>query len=216
MARHYFKNIPNIRYRNTLDSSTSRTNFINVKNLFLRAKLQESVNRDITFLQSYTIAEGARPDTVAESLYGDPSLDWVILTVANIINVKNDWPMSGKVLYKYCEEKYGNDLNATQFYETREVRNNEGKLIMPSGKIVDSTFTIPDPDNPQITLSLSSPNPLILGISNYLSETRQNERKRNIKVMREEYLTMFIMDMKDTLKYTKSSQYQSPNLKIAT
>ena len=42
------------------------------------------------------------------------------------------------------------------------------------------------------------------------------KRKRNIKVMREEYLTMFIMDMKDTLKYTKSSQYQSPNLKIAT
>ena len=34
MARHYFKNIPNIRYRNTLDSSTSRTNYITVKNLF--------------------------------------------------------------------------------------------------------------------------------------------------------------------------------------
>ena len=101
MARHYFRNIPDIRYKNTLDSSTSRTNYITVKNLFLRAKLKESVNRDITFLQSYTIAEGARPDTVAESLYGDPSLDWVVLTVANIINVKNDWPMSGKVLYKY-------------------------------------------------------------------------------------------------------------------
>ena len=77
------------------------------------------------------------------------------------------------------------------FSETREVRNNDGKLIMPAGKIVDSTFTIPDPDNPQITLSLSSPNPLIIGISNYLSETRQNERKRNIKVVNKSRILRF-------------------------
>ena len=87
MAKHYFSNIPNIRYRNNLSDSNSRANFITVKNLFLRAKIQERVNSDITFLQSYTIDEGARPDTVAEDIYGDPKLDWVILTVANIINV---------------------------------------------------------------------------------------------------------------------------------
>tara|TARA_X000000368_G_C23005730_1_gene701089 strand:- start:397 stop:1047 length:651 start_codon:yes stop_codon:yes gene_type:complete len=216
MSRHYFKNLPNLRYKNTLDSNNSRSNYITVKNLFLRAKLRNTVNSDVTFLQSYTIEEGSRPDTVANDLYGDPSLDWVILTVANIINVKNDWPMSSKVLYKYCEEKYGNDLNATQFYETREVRDSSGKLIMPSGKIVDADFSIPDPDNNNIRLNLGSSNPLILGISNYLAETRKNEIKRNIKIMREEYLTMFILDMKDALKYTKSSQYESPNLKIST
>ena len=216
MAKHYFSNIPNIRYRNKLSDSNSRGNFVTVKNLFLRAKIQESVNRDITFLQSYTIDEGARPDTVAEDLYGDPKLDWVILTVANIINVISDWPMSSKVLYNYCEDKYGNDLNATQFYETREVKDNLGRLILPAGKIVDRSFTIQDPDIHNITLSVDSPDPLIIGISNYLAETRENEKKRNIKVMREEYLTTFLLDMRETLRYTKSSKYQTPTLKIAT
>ncbi len=216
MAKHYFSNIPNIRYRNKLSDSNSRGNFVTVKNLFLRAKIQERVNRDITFLQSYTIDEGARPDTVAEDLYGDPKLDWVILTVANIINVKSDWPMSSKVLYNYCEDKYGNDLNATQFYETREVKDNLGRLILPAGKIVDRSFTIQDPDIHNITLSVDSPDPLIIGISNYLAETRENEKKRNIKVMREEYLTTFLLDMRETLRYTKSSKYQTPTLKIST
>ena len=215
MSRHYFKNVPNLRYKNTLSSSNSSTNFLTVKNLFLRAKLRDDVSKSITFLQSYTIEEGARPDTVAEDLYGDPSLDWIILTVANITNVRNEWPMSSRVLYKYCEEKYGNDLNATQFYETREVKNGDGKLILPAGLIVDRDFTIRDPDTHNVTLSIDSPNPLVIGISNYLSETRENEKKRNIKIMREEYLTTFLLDMRDSLKYTKSSQYQSPNLKVS-
>tara|TARA_B100001250_G_scaffold117681_1_gene99888 strand:- start:772 stop:1422 length:651 start_codon:yes stop_codon:yes gene_type:complete len=215
MSRHYFKNVPNLRYKNNLSSNNSSANFLTVKNLFLRAKLRDDVSKSITFLQSYTIEEGARPDTVAEDLYGDPSLDWIVLTVANITNVRNEWPMSNRVLYKYCEEKYGNDLNATQFYETREVKNGDGKLILPAGLIVDRDFTIRDPDTHNVTLSVDSPNPLVIGINNYLSETRENEKKRNIKIMREEYLTTFLLDMRDTLKYTKSSQYQSPDLKIA-
>ena len=82
-------------------------------------------------------------------------------------------------------------------------------MILPAGKVVDSNFTIPDPDTHNITL-----NPVI-GISNYLAETRNNEKKRNIKIMRKEYLTMFLMDMKEALEYTKSSQFESRFLKNA-
>ena len=31
-----------------------------------------------------------RPDNVAEDLYGNSQLDWIILTVANIINVRDE------------------------------------------------------------------------------------------------------------------------------
>ena len=36
----------------------------------------------------YTIKEGIRPDMVAQELYDNPELDWVVLTSANIINVR--------------------------------------------------------------------------------------------------------------------------------
>tara|TARA_B100001094_G_scaffold275952_1_gene283807 strand:- start:1456 stop:2115 length:660 start_codon:yes stop_codon:yes gene_type:complete len=215
MSKHYFQNIPNIGYKNNLTTSVDRQNYIYAKNLFLRAKVRDDVSKEITFLNSYNIREGKRPQDIADELYGDPTLDWVVLTVANIINVRDEWPMTGKVLYDYCATKYGNELNDTAFYETKEVRDNQNRLILPGGKVVDSNFTIPDPDNPQITLSLGSSEPLVIGISNFLAETRNNEKKRNIKVMREEYLTMFLMDMRETLTYTKSSQFESRFLKNA-
>jgi len=215
MSKHYFQNLPNIGYKNNLTTSVDRQNYIYAKNLFLRAKVRDDVSKEITFLNSYNIREGKRPQDIADELYGDPTLDWVVLTVANIINVRDEWPMTGKVLYDYCATKYGNELNDTAFYETKEVRDNQNRLILPGGKVVDSNFTIPDPDNPQITLSLGSSEPLVIGISNFLAETRNNEKKRNIKVMREEYLTMFLMDMRETLTYTKSSQFESRFLKNA-
>ena len=72
---------------------------------------------------------------------------------------------------------------------------------MPKGKIVDSNFTIPKPGAPTVTL-----NPVV-GISNYDYETRLNEKKSNIFVLREEYLQDFLDDMRNIMTYQESSEY---------
>ena len=167
---------------------------------------------NVAYLRSYTIEDGERPMDVADKIYGDPSLDWIVLIGANIINARTDWPMSSKTLYNYCERKYGPDLNATKFYETIQVKDSNGRLVMPKGLRVDKTFTIPDPDNHNITLSGEK---IVLGITNWMSETRANEDKRSIKVMRREYLTSFILEMKEALSYKDSSQTKSRNLEKA-
>lgn len=207
MSKHYFKHVPDIRYKNPLTSSPNNDNYVTIKNLFLRAKLRNDVFSDVTFLRSYTIKEGMRPDNVAEEIYGNSQLDWIILVTANIINVREEWPMSSNVLYQYCEDKYGLAINDTRHHETEEVRNAEGKLIIPAGQIVDADYTIP---NPLVFNTTINP---VVPISNFLAETRVNEAKRNIKIMRREYLTMFMMDMKEALEYTKSSQFINKKLK---
>jgi len=207
MSKHYFKHVPDIRYKNPLTSSPNNDNYVTIKNLFLRAKLRNDVFSAVTFLRSYTIKEGMRPDNVAEEIYGNSQLDWIILVTANIINVREEWPMSSNVLYQYCEDKYGLAINDTRHHETEEVRNAEGKLIIPAGQIVDADYTIP---NPLVFNTTINP---VVPISNFLAETRVNEAKRNIKIMRREYLTMFMMDMKEALEYTKSSQFINKKLK---
>ena len=212
MASHYFSNLPNIQYRNPLSSSYDSENYVTAKNLFIRTKIRDDVLPDISFLRSYTVEDSERPMDVAEKIYGDPMYDWVVMITSNIINVRTDWPLSSKSLYEYCADKYGGDLNATRFYETREIKDKQGRLVMPGGKKVDKTFTIPHPDNHNITLSGDD---LVLGISNFLAETRENENKRNIRLMRREYLIGFVQGMQEELQYVPSSQTRNRELKRA-
>ena len=151
----YFRELPNLLYPSFLSEKTSSLDYIEVKNIFRRVKVRDDLYKNFVVFQKYEIPEGARPDTVAEDLYGTPNLDWVVLTVSGIINVRNEWPLSNRDLYNYCFEKYGDSLNNTRFFETTEVKDSNGRLTLPKGKIVDSNFTIPNPTNPSATLNLS-------------------------------------------------------------
>ena len=197
----YFRELPNLLYPSFLPEKTSSLDYVEVKNIFRRIKIRDDLYNNFTIFQKYEIPEGARPDTVAENLFGSANFDWVVLTVAGIINVRNEWPLSNHDLYNYCLDKYGDSLNSVRFFETKEVKDSSGRLILPKGKVVDSNFTIPNPTNPSATL-----NPVV-GISNFIYETRLNEEKRNINILREEYLQEFLDDMRQIMTYADSSEY---------
>ena len=197
----YFRELPNIRYPSFLKEKTSSFDYVEAKNLFRRTKLRDDLQNNFTVFERYEIPMGFRPDVVAEELYGSDQLDWVVLTVAGILNVRNEWPLSDRDLYDYSFDKYGEDLNSVRFFETKEVKDTNGRLILPKGKVVDSNFTIPKPDEPTATL-----NPVV-GISNYEYETRLNDEKRSIFVLREEYLQQFLNDMREIMTYDESSEY---------
>ena len=197
----YFRELPNLLYPSFLPEKTSSLDYVEVKNIFRRVKIRDDLYKNFVIFQKYEIPEGARPDTVAEDLFGSANFDWVVLTVAGIINVRNEWPLSNHDLYNYCLDKYGDSLNSVRFFETKEVKDSSGRLILPKGKVVDSNFTIPNPTNPSATL-----NPVV-GISNFIYETRLNEEKRNINVLREEYLQEFLDDMRQIMTYADSSEY---------
>ena len=197
----YFRELPNLRYPSFLREKKSSLDYIEVKNVFRRIKLRDDLQSNFTIFNKYEIEEGMRPDTVAEELYGNPEFDWIVLTVAGILNVRNEWPLNNRDLYNYCLDKYDDSLNSVRFFETKEVKNADGKLILPKGKVVDSGFTIPNPDNVSATL-----NPVV-GISNYEYETRLNDEKRNIYVLREGYIQTFLNDIREIMTYDESSEF---------
>lgn len=202
----YFRELPNLEYQSFLSSRKGSDDYLLVKNIFRRVKLRDDLQNVFTIFNKYQIQEGARPDTVAEELYGSSQYDWVVLVGANIINVRNEWPLSDRDIYRYSEELYGNDLNDVHHYETKEIKDSNGRLILPAGKIVDSTFTIPDPNIPIQTL-----NPVV-GISNYEYEVRKNNKKRDIYVLKPAYLQQVINDTRKAMTYDRSSQYINDKL----
>ena len=204
-----FRELPNIEYLSVLSDRDSSLDYIKVKNLFRRVKVRDDLKKYFTIFDRVTVKDGARPDQVADIVYGNAELDWVVLITAGIINVNNEWPLSSYELYNYSLEKYGALLNATKHYETIEIRDQKNRLILPKGKIVDSDFSIPNPNNPLTDLT---GNAIRIGVSYYEYETRLNENKRELDLLKPRYLDQFLKDMRKIMKYSRSSQYVSTRL----
>ena len=88
MANNYFKNLPDFEYVNRTEDGKRISDYTKVKNLFKRGKLREDIFQNTTFFEKYQIEGDDRPDNVADKVYGDPTLDWVVLLSNNIINIQ--------------------------------------------------------------------------------------------------------------------------------
>ena len=103
----YFRELPELYYQSFLSNSNSSQNYLLVKNLFRRGKLRDDLQNVFTIFNKYEIVEGARPDTVAEEMYGSAELDWVVLMTAGIVNARDEWPLSDKEIYEFLTYRYG-------------------------------------------------------------------------------------------------------------
>ncbi len=279
----YFRQLPNIQYESFLSDKQSSQDYILVKNIFRRCKIRDDLQNILTIFNSYEIKDGQRPELVALEVYGSIEYDWVVITTSGITNIRDQWPLSNKDLYEYCQRIY-DDMDGIHHYETIEIKDDQGRLILPSGKIVNSNFKISYYDSfgalytnntslkihtatatknsniasntiyvltnksniivgdfyfdgnnkikiTQVNLQsieLESPitqsvtkdqiltfdrhnvstiaNPII-PVTNYEYESKKNNDKRLIYILKPEYLSEVIKDMKRELFYDLSSQY---------
>ena len=207
----YFRELPDVEYQSFLSDAISSQDYLKVKNLFRRNKLRDDLQNVFTIFNKYEIVEGARPDTVAEEIYGKADLDWVVLMTAGIINVRDEWPLSNYQLYKYAENKYGvENLNDINYYETKEVKDSNGRLILPAGKDVNEDFTLNYSDN-GIKVSVSGIS-VRRGVSNWEYETIKNNKKSSIYLLKQGYLQQFLNDMREIMTYGLSSEYVNESL----
>jgi len=207
----YFRELPDVEYQSFLSDAISSKDYLTVKNLFRRNKLRDDLQNVFTLFNKYQIPEGARPDTVAEAFYGSAELDWVVLMTAGIINVRDEWPLSNYHLYYHVENKYGvENLSNIHHYETIEVKDSKGRLILPAGKDVNEDFTLNYSDDGS-KVSLSGDD-VRRGVTNWEYETRKNNEKSSIYLLKRGYLQQFLNDMRDIMTYGLSSQYINESL----
>ena len=207
----YFRELPDVEYQSFLSDAISSKDYLLVKNLFRRNKLRDDLQNVFTLFNKYQIPEGARPDTVAEAFYGSAELDWVVLMTAGIINVRDEWPLSNYHLYYHVENKYGvENLSNIHHYETIEVKDSKGRLILPAGKDVNEDFTLNYSDDGS-KVSLSGDD-VRRGVTNWEYETRKNNEKSSIYLLKRGYLQQFLNDMREIMTYGLSSQYINESL----
>jgi len=289
----YFRELPNLEYESPFANRISSSSYVQAKNIFRRMKIRDDLQNIFTVFNKYEIRDGARPDTIAEEIYGKSDLDWVVLISANIINVRDQWPLSSKDLYEYTVSKYGlENINDVHHYETKEVKDSDGNLILSKGQIVDKDFPIfysdvdrtygqignlniksnenefidgtyqnigattngvgigasftvtvnggkieavtitdkgkdydlnetiqfigipkiSDSSDISATVSIKERLTNTIAISNYEYETRENQKKQTIYLLKPSYLQQFLNDMRTEMVYDDSSQYVDKSL----
>ena len=211
----YFKQVPNFEYVSRIAGSKNISDYIAVKNLFKKGKIRDDIFQELAFFEKYKISGNDRPDNVAFEVYRDSKLDWVILLSNNIINVQSEWPLLQDDFDRYLIEKYGdyNTLyNGIHHYETSEVKNSQGVTVVPSGLEVSSPYTISYYDY-LTSLQVDTGN-IAVPVTNYDYEIKLEDAKRNIFLLKKEYLGIITNDMPEIMEYREgATQYVSSTLK---
>ena len=211
----YFSEVPDFEYVSRLPDSKI-SDYIRVKNLFKRGFLREDIFRDLTFFTKYQVRGDDRPDNVAFEIYKDSTLDWLVLTANNIVNIQNEWPIPNNVFDELMTEKYGtyeNLIGGIHHYETIEVKDARNVVIVNAGLQVESTYSITFLDERAGDMKTVTPT---IPITNYQYEQKVNEAKRNIYLLKPKYLQVVRDDIEDLMTYREgSTQYVSETLKRA-
>ena len=232
----YFRELPEIAYQSPLSHKNSSTDFIVIKNIFRRVKLLDYLKDATSLFNKFIIGDGDRPDTIAEILYGDSRLDYIVILVAGITNINHEWPLQDYQVYDYALAKYKTEeeMMKIRYYKTFEIKDDQNRQILPPNLIVDADFKmygsstqagsvrynlISEAGNTQLddkdeyTVVTDK---IARAVTNLEYEYSENEKKREIDVLNSGYLQTFINDLRDIVKYDKNSSYITSSLAQTT
>lgn len=154
----YFSHFPSILYPFKMNG---KTHLVRVKDIALNVRVKKEIINNITVYDTYDIQDGDTPEILAEKIYGDAQLHWVIMLVNDRYDFYNDFPLSSDALASYVENKYG------------QGNENEQHLIFGSPHFEDINNNIVDgPATETIT-----------AVTNFDYEFKRNEAKRRIKIL---------------------------------
>ena len=220
---NYFRKLPDFEYVSRLPDAKI-SDYITVKNIFKKNELSKDIVDEATVFTEYQIQGDDRPDNVAFEIYRDSTLDWLILLCNNIINIQSEWPLLQNDFDRFILDKYAifdttlytsayNYLySGIHHYETKEIKDSNGVVIVPQGLHVASDYSITywDTTVNGYVAQTDVPEP----VTNYEYESDIENRKRNIRILKPIYLNIVRDDMKELMTYKKGgTQYVSTTLK---
>ena len=210
----YFRQVPDFDYVNRDSDGKNIGDYQVVKNLFKRVKIRPDILENLAYFTQYRISGDDRPDNVAFEIYGDESFDWLVMLANNIMNVQTEWPMSQAAFNDFLIKKYG-DIEKSRnihHYETREMKNDRGEIVVPKGLTVPKNYRVEyfDVERGQYVIRTNE----VDAVTNYTYEVRKEEAKRNIYLLKAEYVELVLDDVERLMPYKKgSTQYVSRTLK---
>ena len=175
----YFSSFPVIPYGST-DGTVK-----NVTNLLRRVAIRTKVKSNAALYDTYNVKNGETPEIIADKLYEDPELHWVVLLINNVTDRYHDWPMSEQQFNSYLNEKYS-DPDGIHHHE----------ISQESG---DTTQKIEVYD-PDLISSDTDAYTSATAITNREFEESEQDKKRKIRLLDPVFIDQFVDEFRSLIK----------------
>ena len=197
----YFRQVPEFDYINRTDDGKNIGDYTTVKNLFKRVKLRQDILENVAYFTEYKVQ-------------GDDTFDWLVLLSNNIVNIQSEWPMTNAAFNDFLIKKYGSyeAIEGIHHYESQEVKNNADDVLIPKGIDVPADYKVEYYE--QSTGQYVTKFNIADAVTNYTYEIRKEEKKRNIYLLKTDYVELVLNEIEELMPYKKgSAQYVNRTLK---
>lgn len=184
----YFARFPLFAY--TINNGET---FSLVSDILRRISVTEQTKENFSLYEKYEIKDGETPEIVSFKFYNDPQYHWVIMLLNDIIDPRFDWPLTESQLYEYAYTKYSGNIAATKYYT---VSSDDLTVVDPTQAILKKAV---DEVGNTYEDGYEYPYATAVAVTNMDHESRMNESKRSINVLRPKYLAAFLTEFESII-----------------
>jgi len=177
----YFDTFPVIIY-----DSVGQGNYKDVTNLLRRVAMRSKVKSNALIFDTYDVKEGETPEMIADKLYDDPQLHWIVLLLNDITDRYHQWPMSTPQFLAFINDKYDNVDDVHHYTIAQSSGDTDTKIEVYKNSALytgDSDFYA----------SAST-------VTNFEYEENQQDEKRKIRLLDPKYINQFVTEFKSIMK----------------
>ena len=181
---YLFRSFPKVNY-----SLKKNKNFELLTNITLRFKVRDIIKNRTAIYFDYVVKDSDRPDIIASKYYDDPTLDWIIFLVNDIVDPYYDWPLNDESFDSYMRTLYGSTAEAkSTVFEYRKIINNQS--VRFDGKIIPKRTVVVDLNTYN---SLAATDREQISAYDYYFE--QNAEKRKIKILDKQFVSSLVREV---------------------
>ena len=174
----YFESFPTIFYDANCDGT-----FKDVKNLLIRVGLRTLVKTNVLLFDTYEVKEGETPEMIANKLYGESNLHWIILMINEVTDRYHQWPMTVPQFLDFINDKYDNP-DGIHHYETTQTSGDTKVKIEVFNEVDDDAYTGLTP------------------ITNREYEEDRQDKLRSIRLIDPKFIGQFVAEFQTLMKET--------------
>ena len=167
----YFNPFPTIEYDPTGSGFTNK-----IKDITTRVKVKQWVRNKAAMFAKYDVIDGMTPEMVAFYLYDNAELHWVVLMFNEITNSYYGWPLSRRNFDAFVSNKYTNP-QGVHHYEIIQTSGDQSVKIKVESGVAGAT-----------------------AVTNMEYEATIQDKKKQIRVLKPEYLNQFIREFQDLVR----------------